>query len=113
MKKRNRKKIRSRVSVRVFFYYSWGKRKRRKRSASAKKAFGAVMDAGLLRKSASFLPPSALCAGILSYYFDRGEKSGHRLVTFHLRIKDRRPTTEVEHRIRSQAESNQSPAPVD
>ncbi|TNN88265.1 hypothetical protein EYF80_001481 [Liparis tanakae] len=40
-----------------------------------------------------------------------GEKSGLRLVTFHLSMMDHRPKSEVESRSRSQAESNHSPAP--
>lgn len=65
-----------------------------------------------LRKTAVFLFQSSLLGHIVVLFW-QGEKSGLRLVTFHLCIKDHRPKTEVERRNRSQAESNQSPAPVD
>lgn len=58
-------------------------------------AFGAMMDIGLLRKSASFLLKSSQCRHIVVLFW-QGEKSGLRLVTFHLCIKDHRPKTEAE-----------------
>lgn len=63
------------------------------------------MDVKLPRKSVSFLLQSGLCRYIV-VIFRQGEKSGFRLVTFHLCIKDQRPESEAECRSRSQADSS-------